>query len=83
MSNVGDPFRFATVVTPSDVTRLESPARGLYVTATGNVSVQMAGDDSTVILPVITAGTLLPFQVTRVNATGTTVAAGNIFAGWG
>jgi len=79
MSNVGDPFKWAENVTPSDTVDLAAPARGLWVGGAGAVSVQMYGDGATMIFSGIPAGTLLPVQVTRVNATGTT--ATNIVAG--
>ena len=79
MSNVGDPFLFGEAVTPSDTVNLSAPARGLWVGGAGAVSVQMYGDGGTVIYAGVPAGTLLPVQCTRVNATGTT--ATNIIAG--
>jgi hypothetical protein len=73
MSYVGDPFKFAEAVTPSDVTNLTNPARGLWVGGTGAVSVEMYGG-GTAVFSGIPAGTLLPVQCTRVNATGTTAS---------
>lgn len=77
MSYVGDPIKFAEVVTPSDVINLSAPSRCLFVGVAGNVSVQMYGDDATVIIPVQVG--VNPIQCTRVNATGTT--ASGIVAG--
>lgn len=71
MSNVGDPFKWAEVVTPDDILPLTNPARGLWIGGAGNVSVEMYGG-GTAIFSGIPAGTLLPVQVSRVNATGTT-----------
>lgn len=70
MSNVGDPFKWAEAVTPSDVTNLVHPARGLWIGGAGAVSVEMYGG-GTMIFSGCPAGVLLPVQVTRVNATGT------------
>lgn len=78
MSNVGDPWKYATNVTPSDTVNLSSPARGLYIGTTGDVSVEMYGG-GTIIFPNVPVG-VLPVQCTRVNASGTT--ASNIRAGW-
>lgn len=78
MSFVGDPFRFTATVTPSDVTDLPAPARGLYIGGTGNVSVEKI-DGGTQIFAAVPVG-ILSVQCKRVNATGTT--ATNIVAGW-
>lgn len=77
MSNVGDPAKWAEAVTPSDSVNLSQPARSLYIGGTGAVSVVMYGDEATVVFPAAPVG-VLPIQVTRVNATGTT--ATNIVA---
>ena len=73
MSNVGDPFKWAEVVTPDDLVNLSQPARGLWIGGSGAVSVEMYGG-GTVIFSGIPAGTLLPVQVTRVNFTGTSAS---------
>jgi hypothetical protein len=80
MSDVSNPAKYGLVVAPSDVTDLANPTRALYVgSAGGNISVQMYGDNATVILTAVPIG-ILPLQVRRVNATGTTST--NIVALW-
>ena len=67
----------AVAVTPHDTTELAVVTRALYVGGAGNVSLLM-GDGTTVILSGVTAGSMLPIRVRRVNATSTT--ATNIVA---
>lgn len=61
----------ATNVTPSDSVNLASPSRALYVGGAGNISAVMLGGQ-TILLTGVPAGTTLPLQVSRVNATLTT-----------
>ena len=63
-------------ITPNDSTVLAT-TRGLYVGGAGNVAIQ-AADGTTATLSGVVAGTVLPIQVVKVNATGTT--ATNIVA---
>ena len=44
MSFTGAPIRFHEVVTPSDVTDLDSPARAIYIGVSGDVSIVGTGD---------------------------------------
>lgn len=64
-------------VTPSDTVGFGFTSFGLYVGGAGNVVAVMANGE-TLTFNGVTAGTLLPIQVTRVNATSTT--ATNIVA---
>lgn len=66
-----DPAKWAEVVTPSDSVNLSQPARSLYVGVSGNISVVMYGDGSTVLFSNVPVG-ILPVQITRVNLTNTT-----------
>lgn len=66
----------AAVVTPSDSTDIPV-TRGLYIGTTGNLTVITAAGN-TVPWVAVPAGQILPIQVTRVKATGTT--ASNIVA---
>ncbi len=66
----------AQAVTTSDSTSLVS-ASHLYIGGAGALSV-LTEAGQTVVFAAVTAGTLLPLSVTRVNATGTT--ATNIVA---
>jgi hypothetical protein len=58
-------------VTPSDTVGLTTASLGLYVGVAGDVSVVML-DGTTGLFKAVPAGTLLPIQITRVNATLTT-----------
>jgi len=77
MSNVSDPVKFGTAVTPSNSTVL-TPTRALYIGTTGDVSVLMMNDE-TILFKAVAVG-ILPVQVTKVFATNTT--ATNIVALW-
>jgi hypothetical protein len=76
-SNAMHPAAYALAVTPNNDTNLTLAARSLYVGGDGNVAVITAGG-STVTFSGCVAGTILPVQVSRVLATGTT--ATNIIA---
>ena len=65
--------RAAEVVTSNSVT-YESPTRGVYVGVGGNVKVDMVSG-GTVTFVGVGAGTLLPIQVERIYATGTTATS--------
>jgi hypothetical protein len=60
----------AEVVTPSNVTDLARPSRGIYVGVAGTVVAVMGGTAYTFVG--VPAGGILPVQATRINATGTT-----------
>lgn len=60
----------AETITPSDTVNLETPSV-VYVGTTGNVRVNTAQGD-TVTFTGVPAGAVIPVQVTRVWATGTT-----------
>lgn len=64
-------FTYTSVVavTPSDATEIR--AAGLWVGGAGAVTLR-TGDDETVLISGVPAGTLLPIQARRVHATGTT-----------
>jgi hypothetical protein len=62
--------RASEVVTSNTVT-YEDPTRGVYVGVGGNVKVDMVSGGTVNFLNII-AGTLLPIQVVRIYATGTT-----------
>lgn len=61
----------AVAVTPSDSVNLASPARSLYVGGAGNVTVVTVGGQ-VITFTAVPAGSILPIQVSRVNATSTT-----------
>lgn len=58
-------------VTKSDATLLPV-TRGLWVGGAGDVAVIFTGDTAAVTLAGVTAGTMLPVQVTKVMSTNTT-----------
>lgn len=70
VENTSSPAVYAGAVTPSDSTNLSSIARALYIGGAGNVSAVMP-DDSVVMFAGLSAGTILPVRVKRVNATNT------------
>lgn len=61
-------------VTPSDSVNIGFLTFGLWVGGAGNVTAVM-GNGDVVLFTAVAAGTLLPIQVSRVNATGTTATA--------
>jgi hypothetical protein len=74
------------VVTPSDTTDLQLngttlPCRALFFTAAGNISFDTAGGTTvTLAIPATATGQVSYIRAKRIRATGTTIAAGNIFA---
>jgi hypothetical protein len=66
--------RRAAAVVTSDTALLPDPTRGLYVGGTGNVKVDMVSG-GTVTFTAVPAGVLLPIQVERVYANGTTATS--------
>jgi hypothetical protein len=70
--------RRAAAVTFSDTAVIEN-TRALYIGASGNLSVVMV-NGGTVTFQGLSAGTILPIQVTQVRTTGTTVGAGTVLA---
>lgn len=69
---IPSPLVGAAPVTPSDVSDLPYITRGIMITGTaGNVALVFQ-DGSQVVLGGLSVGTLYPFAVTRVKATGTT-----------
>lgn len=69
--------RNAVAVAPSDTADLTMYSRCLYVGGDGDVTVVMVGQngDAPITFPGVVGGTLLPIQVRRVMATGTTATA--------
>src|SRR4051794_3645169 len=65
------PFANIAAITPSDSVNLPFTSRGLWIGGGGSVSVVTLGGQ-TVTFAAVPAGFVLPVQVQRVNATGTT-----------
>ena len=61
----------ALVVTPSDTISLAMPTRSIYIGGAGNLSVLMAGGQTT-LFSALPVGTILPVSCLRINATNTT-----------
>lgn len=72
MSSDSDPAIGGIAVTPHDSTVIAVPrVRGLWVGGAGNLSLLM-GNGTTILLEGVLAGSLIPVNVKRVNATNTT-----------
>ena len=71
---------FAAVVTQSNATVFAVPTIGVWVGGNGNVAVRMYGGQNSVTFTGVVAGTLLPIQVDKILATGTSSA--NIVRLW-
>jgi hypothetical protein len=62
-------------VTPSDSTDLTySTCRAIYVGGDGDISL-VDGNAATIVFTGVTAGSILPVQTARINATGTTATS--------
>ncbi len=72
------PARHAAALSPSE-NRLAQVTRAIYVGATGDIDVELAGGDR-VVFEGVHGGTLLPVRAVRVLPEGTT--AGAILALW-
>ena len=73
------PVENSLAVTPNDGTDLSTTTRALWVGVAGDINIDTKGG-GTVTLKNVAAGSLLPFRVSRVWATGTT--ATDIVALW-
>lgn len=73
------PAYHAAVVTPNDNNDLSDVTRWVFIGGAGALAVITAGGE-TLTISGLTAGTLLPLRVSRIQATGTT--ATNIVALW-
>ncbi len=60
----------ASAITPHDTNKIDGTA-GIYVGGTGNLKVDMCGGDTGITFAGVPAGTILPIQVVKVYATGT------------
>lgn len=69
----------AAAVTPDNDTDLATPTRALYIGVSGDVKVDMVGTGEGITFKAVPVG-VLPVQVTRVYATGTT--ATDLLALW-
>lgn len=65
----------ASAVTTSNSTIYQQPTRALYIGSVGDLTVDMADGGSSVLFVGVQGGTILPIQVTRIYATGTTATS--------
>lgn len=65
------PAASAVAITPSDSVDLETPTRGLYVGAAGNVKVDMVDNGTAIVFTGLAAGVIHPIRCKRVYSTGT------------
>ena len=68
----GVTYQTGAAIVPSDTTLLN--VRGIYVGVTGNISLLTAGGNA-ITLTAVLAGTILPIETSRINATGTTATS--------
>lgn len=61
-------------VIPSDTINMAQTSRGLYVGVGGDVTAVMAKNGKVELFKNVPQGAILPYRVTRVNATGTTAS---------
>lgn len=78
--SIDSPAKNAAAVTPNDSADLSNVAVALYVGGSGDVSVDTVGGQVSVVFSGVSAGTVLPVRVRRVNSTSTT--ATDIVALW-
>jgi hypothetical protein len=69
------PAEYAVAITPDNSNDLAIYAKSLYVGGAGNISLVTKRGTANVTFTAVPAGTILPVQVSRVNATGTTATA--------
>ena len=75
-SDTPNPAGSAVAVTPHDSTVIPTGVtRALYVGGTGNITALMADGGTAVLFSNVSAGTVLPVRVQRVNSTGTTATS--------
>jgi hypothetical protein len=76
MSYESDPARKGVAITTSDTVSIASgTTRGIYVGGAGNLVCLFKDHDTVVTIVGAVAGTVLPFEVVRVNATSTTATS--------
>lgn len=74
MSNLStkvDPGQSAYVITPDDDNDLAHDTRAIWVGSSGSITCTFINDEDSVVIDAINSGTLLPFQLKKVFATGT------------
>lgn len=74
-SNLESPAKFGEAVTPNDGADLPTVSRSLYIGNGGNVNCIMAGSTANTLYQNTQSGSVLPFRVKKIWATGTTANA--------
>jgi hypothetical protein len=75
MINPTWPSSDLVAITPSDATVYSPHLRMIYCGSTGNISVTTAEGTTVSFIGVPTGGSIGPFFITKVNATGTTATS--------
>ena len=70
-SSPSQPAQYATSVTPSDSGSIVH-CRGLWIGGAGDITVNFRKGGTNITLVAVSAGSLLPIDVSRVYSTGTT-----------
>lgn len=70
---ISAPAQHGFAITPNDATDLTAETRGLWVGASGDLSLVLASGDEVTVAGAV-GGTLLPLRVRRVKAAGTTAS---------
>ena len=81
MTNQVKPAENAAVITLSDSTVLKPPSRGFIIATSANVTVRMAQNGATILLPNMAAGVIHAIAADQFHATGTG-AVGSLVAVW-
>jgi hypothetical protein len=71
---LSEPVVNAAAITPNDNNDLTQFTRFIYVGATGDLTVNMAGSGASILFKAVPVGTVLPIRVSRVLSTGTTAS---------
>lgn len=71
-NTIDGPAKKAFAITPTDNTPLSSSTKGLYIGGAGNINLIMVGDTANTLFTAVTVGSILPFRVSTIHATGTT-----------
>lgn len=71
-TGLSDPPANAVAVTPNNGADLSEVSRFLMVAVGGNITVDMYGTGTNVLLPALVAGRMYPIRVSKIYATGTT-----------